>query len=432
MSVVVVGSGVAGTLAALSARAQGAPVVVISGPPAASAMWSGIAEIFGPAYDSVDYQTRVGIPHLEVAGRPPLESPSQRFDRLLRRRSFHPYARLGLGAKELKQRVGEAAALIEGHIELAHQPSYVASSTGQIRLADGGAASIWAGRLGDASEFVVCGFEHYPRFNPEACVQQLRSQGLEASSFWLRLENNKLAQNTATASSVLERLEDDELTALGRQLAVRVAGGVTLLPPILGRTTESHGHLVTRLNNEGANVAELGGVQGSLHGFRLRDKLQSLLKQAGCWVHEQKAESARWDKRRIVEITMADGASVDVSALVLATGRALGGGITRVEPVAESLIGLPLFLDGAALEPDAVYAGNLATERWLDDHPVFRMGVGVDQNLRPLNMTGKPAFENLHAAGLIVGGTDFTRDGSALGVSLVTGMLAGREAARSA
>lgn len=431
MSVVVIGSGAAGALAALSARAQGAPVVVISGPPAATAMWSGVAEIFGPAYDSVDYQHRLSIPHLEVAGRPPLESPSQRFDRLLRRRSFHPYARLGLSAKELKQYVGEAVALIDGSLEVAYQPSYVASSTGQTRLADGGAASVWAGRLGATSGFVVCGFEHYPRFNPEACAQQLRSQGLEASSFWLRLENNRLAQNTAAASSVLEGLEDDELTALGRQLAVRVAGGVTLLPPILGRSGDTHARLIARLNSEGANVAELGGVRGSLHGFRLRDRLHGALERAGCWIHRQAARSTRWEKRRLVEVTLADGTTVDVSALILATGRALGGGITRVEPVAESLVGLPLFLDGAALEPDAVYPGNLATERWLDDHPVFRMGVGVDQSLRPLNMTGKPAFENLHAAGLVIGGTDFTRDGSALGVSLVTGMLAGREAAKS-
>jgi glycerol-3-phosphate dehydrogenase subunit B len=49
--------------------------------------------------------------------------------------------------------------------------------------------------------------------------------------------------------------------------------------------------------------------------------------------------------------------------------------------------------------------------------------------MRPLNGNGRPEFANLHAAGAVVGGADVAREKSASGVSLATGVVAGRNAA---
>jgi glycerol-3-phosphate dehydrogenase subunit B len=63
------------------------------------------------------------------------------------------------------------------------------------------------------------------------------------------------------------------------------------------------------------------------------------------------------------------------------------------------------------------------------DHPYARFGVRPDARMQPLDDAGDPEFGNLYAAGSVVGGADVAREKSASGVSLATGLVAGRHAA---
>ena len=429
MSVLVIGNGLAGTVAAISARNAGADVVVVGASPGASAMWSGVAEVYGPAYDSIDYQTRLGTPHMYVAGRPPLEEIGQRFERLRRRRSLHPYARLGLEVDDVKLLVGEANVLLGEPVVLADSPTYVANAAGMVRMADGAAPSVWAGRLDLERKHIVCGFEHYPSFSPEATARQLQWAGVPADPFWVQLSGAPLSQLPAVAASFFEAIHTSELDALARQIAVRIADGMALVPPIMGRTPESHARIVLHLTQEASYVAELAGLERSLHGARLSVHLRTALEQAGCDVRRDLVTEVRHSNGSLVSATTRKGDEIEVSAVVLATGRALSGGFRRVAPLTEALFKLPLYLEGTPLEPEDLYPAQLTTRRWLDDHPLFRVGVGVDEHLRPLGLRAEAVYDNLFAAGLVLGGTDFTRDGSAFGVGLATGLLAGKFAA---
>jgi len=53
----------------------------------------------------------------------------------------------------------------------------------------------------------------------------------------------------------------------------------------------------------------------------------------------------------------------------------------------------------------------------------------VGRELRPREASGDPAFDNLRAAGSVVGGYDLAAEKSGAGVSIATGYEAGRRAA---
>ena len=65
------------------------------------------------------------------------------------------------------------------------------------------------------------------------------------------------------------------------------------------------------------------------------------------------------------------------------------------------------------------------------DQPYARFGVDVNDELQPIDTDGNPEFTNLYAAGAVIGGADVAREKSASGVSLATGLSAGRHVANS-
>ena len=66
------------------------------------------------------------------------------------------------------------------------------------------------------------------------------------------------------------------------------------------------------------------------------------------------------------------------------------------------------------------------------DQPYARFGVRTDDWLRPLAPDETVQYPNVHVAGATLSGADVAREKSASGVSLATGLVAGREAAAEA
>jgi glycerol-3-phosphate dehydrogenase subunit B len=80
--------------------------------------------------------------------------------------------------------------------------------------------------------------------------------------------------------------------------------------------------------------------------------------------------------------------------------------------------------------PDDRYAWS--DEAAFGDHAFARFGVRTDDDLRPTDGDGRPEFDNLRAAGSVLGGYDFPAEKSGSGVSIATGYAAGRAAAEEA
>ena len=165
-------------------------------------------------------------------------------------------------------------------------------------------------------------------------------------------------------------------------------------------------------------------------GWRLYASLAAALDRAGVTRLAGLVSEVSHTSERVTGVELATGERIDAGALVLATGRAMGGGISRSVPFTEALLDLPLFIEGAPVTR-AHHPPDLVTRRLLDDHPLFTVGLGIDHHLHPLNRTARAAWSNLFAAGLVIGGSAFARDGTAFGVSLATGLIAGQNAARA-
>ena len=163
----------------------------------------------------------------------------------------------------------------------------------------------------------------------------------------------------------------------------------------------------------------------SLPGLRLEDRLFGALDAAGASIETGNPvvdyEGDGPIQRVFVE---KNGARIPYSAdqYVLATGGLVGKGVeSDREGVSE-----PVF-DCHVPHPADRYD-------WFEtgafgDHEFAAFGVTTDDLLRPLRPDGAVEFENLRAAGSVLGGYDFAAEKSGSGVSLATGYAAGRGAA---
>ena len=61
---------------------------------------------------------------------------------------------------------------------------------------------------------------------------------------------------------------------------------------------------------------------------------------------------------------------------------------------------------------------------YLEEQPIDRVGVPVDDRLRPTDADGRPRYENLHAAGATIAGAVPWREASGNGLSVATGYAA--------
>ena len=191
-----------------------------------------------------------------------------------------------------------------------------------------------------------------------------------------------------------------------------------LLPPVLGLSDSKS--LQARLQAAlGMPVAEALDTLPSTPGLRLDRALTAWLKDAGV-------------ARRSGRVTKIDAAAGTVSigdelvraqVIVLATGGVLPGGLTSDQVITEPLVGLRITPElpvdvMLAVRPDRPYDADL-----------FRAGLAVDAQMRPIGYDGAPVHPALFAAGDLLAGPDGAADACGSGVALLSGFLAAEAAA---
>lgn len=172
----------------------------------------------------------------------------------------------------------------------------------------------------------------------------------------------------------------------------------------------------------GLDVFEVPLGTPSVPGMRLGSLVADELADAGVDVTTVGIEGVERSEGRVEAVRLNGDDIQQGEAFVLATGGVAEGGLVADregirEPVADCHVDAP------------ASRGAWADSDPLGDHAFARFGVSIDESLRPLSPRGKPTFENLMAAGRILGGHDFVAEGSAGGVSIATGTAAGRLAA---
>lgn len=425
VDVLVVGGGLAGAIAALAARKAGATVAVASRSYGATALSTGALDLaYAPGPTAVA-RSRTVAEHLgdiiEHRRRHPfgvigfagvvggLEAGFALLSELLHGSGLEPTPMaLDRPNRLVASSLGcvvPAGAVLAPHADI--ELSALPGAVGVVQLE--GHASFAATRL-------VAGWSHDLGLAPPAAEGPLR------------VVSTRFAAHEGPMA--LARRFDDvgAVVALGDELAPRVKGLAGLiLPPALGVQHVARNLTLLR-ERLGLAVAEAVAHEPSVPGLRLHRALHEGLRRAGV-ASMGEVTHPEVDRGRVVRVSAAGG-EVSPGAVVLATGRFVAGGVEWTAGCREALLGLPIVTELGALEADAPH--GVVRVSPLESHPLMTAGIRVNATLAPM-VEGKVAFDNVFAAGMVLGGFASRYALSADGVALATGAMAGHlAAARSA
>ena len=451
--VLVVGGGLAAITSAIAAAREGSDVRLVSHKSSTLRQASGLIDALGyvPAVEPAK-PLREGPP---TAGReldrdewPDPEGPlSDPFEAIERLPETHPYQIVGVDALQdgldlFDELVGDAYR--GGHTD---RNALLPTFGGSVKPTARYPAAAEAGLASDDRPTLIVGFRSLTEYDARAFAGRLAAAGVPFDVAGAEVEFAEAFRADTKVTRVAKALDHDEeidgtpaREALAKAVSphlhdvVDEAGGVDRVervgfPAFLG---DQHGEAVRAelADRLGADVFEIPMGPPSLPGLRLEDRLYDALD----------AEGVRFETGNpVVGIeTEADGrieaVSVDkkgretpygADAFVLATGGLVGKGLdSDRDGVRERAFDLHVE------QPADRY--EWFVDDAFGDQPYARFGVRPDERGRPLDANGAVQYANVFAAGGVVGGADIAREKSASGVSLATGIVAGRQAATEA
>lgn len=408
--VVVVGGGLAGRIVALAARERDSTtaVTLLGGANWAFDREDGLVDVLGYAPD----------------GSGPVSDPFAAIGTLP---ETHPYRIVGTeslrdGLAAFDDAVGE---MYCGGSTDAN--ALVPTAFGRLRPTARYPRSVAAGLASQTRETTLVGFEHLPEYDAPPAAERLE----DVVPFRVNGTTVQFPTDDRTRTAMAETLDTNPTAAGGAPSREALAATVQVyqtgekrigLPPVLGleETTTVREQFETAF---GVPVFEVPAGSPSVPGVRLGRRLESALEAAGVTVRPD-ARLRDFDATdgRIDRVRLHDETEIVGTQYVLATGGVARGGITSDRTgVTEALF------DCHVDAPDR--RREWATRDPLGRHPFARFGVDVDGELRPLDETGTPVYENLRAAGRVIGGFDPVAENSSGGVAVATGYAAGRLAA---
>jgi glycerol-3-phosphate dehydrogenase subunit B len=424
--VVVIGAGLSGLTTALAAARSGARVQVLAKGHAA---------------------THWGTGGFDIAAIPDAATPRAGLRKLAAKRG-HPYANL-VGDVEpalawLLPLLAAEGLTYEGDLDSAL--SIVPTSIGGTRraaiLPSAQAAALRPWEAGE--RLVICGVAGFKDFWPDAIAAGLSRHELWGDSRGpdrveaVSVELPDLAgRHNLSAVELARRFDDAAWRARAIDLissALSARGpstdggpGRVALPAILG--LDDHAAALDELRRRlPLEPFELPLVPPSVPGMRLYRALRSALIKAGGRIQiGEMIDHVDRDGSRLTAVATEAAARTNTTragAVVLATGGLAGGGIVadHTGHLEEVVLGLPVeapeFVDW--LSADAFDPAG---------HPLEGAGVRTDSDLRPVDTSGKPVFENARVVGASLAGQRYLRERCRDGVDIASGWRAGNSLA---
>jgi len=369
--VLVIGGGIAGYCAALAARRAGAEVSTVTRAPGATALYAGAMEIVDD------------------------------LDSVLKSEPHHPFSRLGMDSVRLAHELDTAVHLLMLAFEKAglkfegawRTRGLYADIHGIARPGNLVPATVTGGELGAlvGRRVTVVGIKEVGDYDASSTAQALKElHGIEAVAEEVSIPD--LPQ----AASLTDLYGRRAPQPRSRSTSIAYPPGFTNLP---------------------ADGFELLASPPSPHGWRL---------QQAIGLESVKAAVTSFDSSGgAVTAARAGDRTFRADAFVLATGHHIGGGLNGGRTPAEPLLKLGVFHAG---QPVTSMGTRLQHLQYLDPAEELRSGLSTDQRLRPLDGGGRVAFDNLYAAGAVLGGYEYSGP-CGFGVPILTGWLAGRFAA---
>jgi glycerol-3-phosphate dehydrogenase subunit B len=406
-------------MAALAASREGADVRIVSAAENTLRQASGLIDVLGYAPGSDRRKGPIAHPFEAIPALPP----------------EHPYRRVGIDA------LREGLALFDEVTGETYRGAHtdrnalVPTAGGRVKPTARYPAGVAPGLATDERDALLIGFESLPALDAPLAADRLLADGapFEVRGVTTRFPADFRAD--ATATRYAHALDVDETTTDGRSIrdALAAAIGPHLdgedrigLPPILGKTHPETIRSALERSLE-TSVFEIPAGPPSLPGIRLETTLREALTEAGVAVTTGTPIVAATTEDDCIETVTADrdGQAIPYRAeeYVLATGGLVGGGVESTrdavfEPVFDCHV------------PHPHLRADWVEDAAFGEHDFARFGVRVDGDCHPLEAAGDPAFDNLRAAGSVLGGYDLAAERSGSGVSIATGYAAGSAAAK--
>lgn len=415
--VLVIGGGLSGGSAALAAAETGASVRLVSHKESTLRHASGLIDVLGYLPD----------------GTGPIADP---FDALCDLPDGHPYSVVG------EETVREGLALFDEITGDEYAGNHTDSNAlvpthgGTVKPTARYPRSVAAGLASDASDVLLVGFESHSDFDAPLAAEHLAAAGVPFETSGATIPFPKDFRDDAKITRfarALDQNEDGVRKVLADAVTPHLDGAERVgFPALLGddQGEDVRDELESHL---GVPVFEVPGGPPSLPGLRLEDRLFEALDEAGVHIttgipvvgyETETKNTGKSDNDRIDSVFVdRNGTQVPYHAaqFVLATGGLVGKGIdTERTGVSE-----PIF-DCHIPHSDDRY--DWFVDDAFGDHPFARFGVVPDDELRPVDSDGNAEFDNLRAAGSVLGGADIAAEKSGSGISLATGTLAGQSA----
>ncbi|MBK9091748.1 MAG: glycerol-3-phosphate dehydrogenase subunit GlpB [Anaerolineae bacterium] len=418
LDLLVIGAGLAGLQAAITAAQAGARVRLIAKGLSATHWAAGTVDVLGYA------------PAAEGAAPALVQRP---LDAIAGVPAPHPYSLLG--------REGVASAL-DSFVALTHElgvPYEGSANGGNLLLPSPVGAprpaflAPRAQRGGDLSRpepMLIVGFQGMRDFYPELIAANLNKQGFAARAAFLPLSLLN-SQHDRNSVQLAHGLDNPRVTAkLAAELKRLLKPGERIgLPAILGLANHL-GVLDDLRTQTGAVIFEIPTLPPSVPGIRLHAALRKHVEALGVRVEigmegigfhaEGDAEGDAGNIQWVETSTSARPLKHRAAKYLLATGGILGGGFNsnHLGRVWEVIFDLPLTV------PQQRH--QWFQSQFLDPqgHPVFRGGVAVNGDWQPLKGDGTPVYRNLWAAGGLLAGGDYIQERSLEGVAIASGRAA--------
>ncbi len=442
--IVVIGGGMAGLVAGIRATEEGMKTVLLRKGQSATAYSSGAIDVIGY------------LP----GGTMPLASPVEGLQGIASMFPLHPYGLLGFtGAKSgtvsktIVEKVRTAVSWLKSTLSSSNIPLFgdidsnldAVTVLGTVKPTCMIQETMWPGSLmlDEDSVALFAGVRGFPIFNPRMAAQvflehQISNRLPPRKAGHHVLDLTPFGNNYNISSIEIARYLDNEdnLSVLAKNLkkqAERIGATHIALPPVLGFKRARENQLALQ-DLTGAYVFELLSFPPSVPGLRLQRGLETAFVNGGGTLlvgHHAKSDSL---KSSIVKEVTAVGPKrnfkIFTNAVILATGKFIGGGITGTENgIRESVFDLMTvderFRIATRTTPQKL-TNTIALSHM--GHPLFGSGLSVDSQFRPITGEEVHAAENLYAAGSILAGYNYPAEKSGLGVAIVTGYTASHNA----
>ncbi|WP_022867961.1 glycerol-3-phosphate dehydrogenase subunit GlpB [Schaalia vaccimaxillae] len=404
---VVIGAGLAGLAATIRLARGGASVTLVTKGLGGLQLGQGTVDILGYSADS-----RVEAPIDAIADH-------------AASRPTHPYTHFD------PEYIGQSAAWLAqvlGPDVLIGDPRHnvvLPTAVGALRPTALYQPSMAAGIPISGRDYVIVGIKQLKDFYPTLVAENLSRQSTpEGTPIIARAESISLEVREGevdTTSTNFARAMDDPAQRARLVQAVKPLlreGEIVGLPAVLGlNDTNAWKDIQNQLGHE---IFEISLQPPSIPGMRINQALIDLVKSEARFILGSPVAGFHAEGGRIASVDVAVAGritTIETRHVVLAAGGFESGALDMDSygTVSDTVLGLPVLgAEGQLLHGDF----------WGSEQPLFLAGLGVDDTMRVLDEGGKPAYDNVYAAGGNLAGATRWREKTGEGIALASALRA--------